>query len=137
MNKSKKDNECLEQTKRMWQRYKTNLEFRVEQLFMIVGGSVGFSDSDGVSLGIVGGFDDECGFYDLPGSVLELNNSDGSWAIINDDSDSDGYDIGLYNGKNLDHHTLRHADTHTIFKEIWTKSKNSMFCSLYRNRFLF
>ena len=105
--------------------------------FIIVVGSVGFSDSDGVSFGIVGGFDDECGFYDLPGSVLELNNSDGSWAIINESGDSDDYDMGLYNGKNLDHYTLRHTDTHTMFEEIWTESKNSVFRSSYHNRILF
>ena len=72
-----------------------------KQMFMIVRANVEMSDHNGVNLGIVGSFDDEYGFYDLQGVALELNNSDGSWAII-DDSDRDGYDIGLYNGKNLD-----------------------------------
>ena len=50
------------------------------------------SDYNDVSLGIIGSFDDEHGVLTLPCAVLELNNSNGSWAIISDDCDSDGYD---------------------------------------------
>ena len=105
-------------------------------MLMIVRANVEMSDHNGVNLGIVGGFDDEYGFYDLPGAALELNNSDVSWAII-DDSDRDGYGIGLYNDKNLDNYTLRHADTRTIFGELWIKSKNNGFRCSYRNSILF
>ena len=97
--------------------YKKKSELRMETN---VYDNVGISDYDGVSLGTVESFDDEYGFFNLPCAVLKLNISDGGWAIIDD---SDEYDIGLYNGKNLDHHSLQQADMHTIFKEIRTKAK--------------
>jgi len=79
-----------------------------------------------VSLGIVGGSDDDADddgrIWTLPYPVLELNNLDNSWSIISDDSDRDGYDLGLNNGEQI--YSNRHDDTPAIFQEIWTKSKN-------------
>ena len=129
MNVWNKQNECDDDIKQI-----QNSGWK--QMFIIVGANVEMSDHNGVNLGIVGGFDDEYGFYDLPGAALELINSDGSWAIL-DDSDRDGYGIGLYNDKNLDNYTLRHADTHTIFGELWIKSKKNGFRCSYRNSILF
>ena len=73
-----------------------------------------------VRVGIVG--QHNCFFWEF--TKLELNTIDDSWSIIDDSSGSDCYDIGLNNGEKLDHHTLRHADTQTLFQQIWTKSKN-------------
>ena len=102
-----------------------------KKMFMIVGANVGLgkhseNGGNGVSLGIVGGSDDDADddgrIWTLPYPVLELNNSDNSWSIISDDSDRDGYDLGLNNGEQI--YSNRHDDTPAIFQEIWTKSKN-------------
>ena len=102
-----------------------------QKMFMIVGANVGLgkysaNGGDGVSLGIVGGshddVDDDGRIWTLPYPVIELNNSDNSWSIISDDSDRDGYDLGLNNGEQI--YSNRHDDTPAIFQQIWTKSKN-------------
>ena len=94
--------------------------------FMIVGANVRLGH--GVSVGIIGGFgddiDDSRVHYFLVNPVVVLNTIDEIWSIIDNSSGSDSYDIGLNNGEKLDHHTLIHADTQTLFQQIWTKSKN-------------
>ena len=90
-----------------------------KEKYMIVGANIG-CDGHGVRVGIVG--QHNCCFWEF--TKLELNTIDDSWSIIDDSSGSDCYDIGLNNGEKLDHHTLRHADTQTLFQQIWTKSKN-------------
>ena len=98
--------------------------------YMIVGGNVGIgkfskNGGNGVSLGIVGCFDlDGVDYYNCIFPVLEVHRDDDTWSIICDESDSDGYDMGLNNGVIL-HHSTRHPETAELFQEIWTKSKNA------------
>ena len=107
-----------------------------KKMFMIVGANVGLGEhsengNGGVSLGLVGEIFDDVDVDDdhprvltIPCPVLQLHNRDDSWAIICDGSDTESFDIGLYNGYKLDHFSFIHHDTEALFQQIWTKSKN-------------